>query len=441
MSFGIYIHFPYCRSLCPYCNFNSHVVASIPHERYASAILAELELRVGQAGLLGREVDSVYFGGGTPGLWRPAEVGRVLDGLARRFALRAGAEVTAEVNPGSLDETALPGLRTAGVNRLSIGVQSLRDRHLHRLGRLHSAADAIATLNAARALGFASLSIDFMFGLPGQTLQEWREDLARIVDLEAPHISAYSLTVESETPLASWVARKQVELPGEDVETDQLLLAREVLCAAGYDHYEVSNYAWPGHRAVHNSLYWLGGEWLGLGAGAHGFLRESGLSGPSGPSVPSAQSVPPVGVGVAGYRWADVDDPEEYQRRALAGQAPEAWREVRSASEIAQEELFSGIRWLEGLDLAAFAARTGVDLRTAYAEVVAGLARDGMAEVVGGVLRLSERGLLYLNTVALRFFSADPDPSPAGESPSLADGPLVTLGRLSLDKREPTGIN
>lgn len=381
VSLGIYIHFPYCRALCPYCDFNVHIVRAIPHREYGQAVLDELALRAPDVAR--RRLVSVYFGGGTPGLWHPEEVARVLEGIDRAFGLPADAEITLEVNPDARDARAIPALRAAGVNRLSIGAQSLRDAHLERLGRRHGSADAVRALEIARGCAFRSVSLDFLFALPSQTLAEWREDLDRIAALGADHLSVYNLTVEPETPLAGWVAKGRVALPPEDDQAELLLAARARLTRAGYEHYEVSSYARPGHRSVHNSLYWRGGEYLGLGAGAHGFVRTDG----------------------GGIRWADVDDPAEFMRRVAAGELPEAWRESRSPRDLALEALLAGLRWLDGLDLGELAARTGWDPRETHPDLLERLAAEGLAKVGRSVLRLTERGILLLDQIVLRFMS------------------------------------
>jgi oxygen-independent coproporphyrinogen-3 oxidase len=383
MDLGVYIHFPYCRALCPYCNFNSHVVASIPHRAYADAIIGELRTRA--AAVRGRRLVSVYFGGGTPGLWQPDEVQRVLAAVEEELGPLGDSEITVEVNPGSLDENALPALRAAGANRLSVGCQSLHDRHLHRLGRLHSAADALRVLRLGREAAFRSMTADFLFALPDQSLEEWVADLDRIAALGVPHLSLYNLTIEPETPLASWVRRGQIVPATDDLEADMLVAARARLRAAGYEHYEISNYALPGHRAVHNSLYWLGAEYLGLGAGAHGFVRTDR----------------------GGFRFADVDDPADYMARVAAGALPEAWREHRTREDLVLEMIMTGLRWLDGLDFTAFARKTGCDLRKAYPDVLVSLEQDGLAEISPERLRLTESGLLLLNRVVLRFFPDD----------------------------------
>lgn len=390
MPLGIYIHFPYCRSICPYCNFNVHVRRQIPHEEYADAVLAELRARMPDVS--GRSLASVYFGGGTPGLWEPATMRRILRVVDQLLGLPVDAEITAEVNPDFLGRDRLRDLRSAGVNRVSIGVQSLRDAHLRALGRLHSAAEALQAVDDALEAGFRSVSADFICALPSQTLAEWEEDLERLTSLGCHHLSIYGLTVEPETPLAAWVREGRIVVPGEDEQADELVAARARLRAAGYEHYEVSNFARPGHRAVHNSLYWHGEEYLGLGAGAHGFLRQ----------------------GPGGFRWADVDDPDAYMRRSAGGELPEAWRELRSTAGLAEEALMTGLRWLDGIDFAEFAMRTGSDLRRTHAGALRRLADLGLALVGTDRLHLTERGILLLNAVTLEFFSPrnlDKEPS------------------------------
>jgi oxygen-independent coproporphyrinogen-3 oxidase len=239
--------------------------------------------------------------------------------------------------------------------------------------------EGLAVLELARQAGFWSVSADFMSGLAGQTLGEWRADLQRIAGLGFDHLSVYGLTVEPGTPLAERVACGEVVLPGDEDQADQLLETRWRLRAAGYEHYEISNYARRGHRAVHNSLYWTGGEYLGLGAGAHGFIRT----------------------GDGGVRWADVDDPREYMRRSLAGELPEESRERRTRDDLAREALMTRLRWLDGLDLDVFAMETGWDLGRTQAAAMEQLEDGGLIRVERGHLRLTERGILLLNPVTL----------------------------------------
>lgn len=374
MPLGVYVHFPYCRSLCPYCDFNSHVAKRIPHEEYATAVLTEMAAR--SAEVAGRTAATVYFGGGTPGLWEPRALGRVIETIDRTLGIDAGAEVSAEVNPGSIDDASLLGLRSAGVNRLSIGVQALSGDELRFLGRGHSVADALRTVERARRKTFHSVSIDLIFGLPEQTIAGWTADLRRAASLGPDHISAYELTVEDGTPLAGWVASGRVHLAAEDVRTDLLLATQDTLADAGYEAYEVSNYARPGHRSQHNLLYWTGGEYLGLGAGAHGFHYQGEA---------------------AGVRYADVDDPAEYMARAA--EPPEGFREQLTADDLAREALLTGLRITDGIDVGAVHARTGIDLLSTRAERISRLAGEGLVEQRGHRLAATGRGRLVLNAV------------------------------------------
>ena len=276
MDLGVYIHFPWCRERCPYCDFAIAIapLAEIPHQRYADAILAELEARAPR--YHSRNLVSIYFGGGTPALWRAAQIERVIAAVRARFAAAAPAdlEITVEANPNDCTPATLAALAAAGVNRLSIGAQAFRDEELVQLGRDHDARAAAAALATARAAGFARVSLDLIFALPGRSLADWQRPLARALELGPDHLSVYQLTVEERTPLYAAVARGEVTPAPDDDCAEQFLAADAALSKAGYQHYEVSSYARAGARARHNSLYWRGVDYLGLGNGAHSLLRS-----------------------------------------------------------------------------------------------------------------------------------------------------------------------
>jgi len=276
---GLYVHFPYCLSKCPYCDFASTVAKEIPEERYAKAILAELELRLERfPQLAGRSLESVFFGGGTPSLWDPGRVERVLRGITSHLPLADRAEVTLEANPGAADASRFEGFRAAGINRLSIGVQSFQARTLAALGRAHDGSAAESAFRAARKAKFANVSMDFIYGVHGQELDEVRRDAERAATLEPEHLSAYALTLErealaEEVPLARQLARGEVTLPSDDQTLEMGHAIGEIYAAHGLARYETSNYARPGFHSRHNALYWTGGEYLALGAGATGYLH------------------------------------------------------------------------------------------------------------------------------------------------------------------------
>jgi oxygen-independent coproporphyrinogen-3 oxidase len=370
--FGVYIHFPYCRKRCPYCDFAVHARQRIPHERYADAVLAELALRAPL--FAGRRAVSLYFGGGTPGLWQADQIARVVDGVRTTFAL--AGEVTVEANPDDLPRPQLDALRAAGVNRLSIGVQSFQPRHLHTLGRLHGADEARAAVRQARAAGFDNLSLDLMFALPAQTLAELDADLHELLALEPDHVSIYNLTVEERTAFSALAKRGLLHVPENSVAAEMYERVMARLATAGLQHYEISSYARPGKGAVHNTLYWTGGEYLGLGCSAHSLRRDGG----------------------AGVRFAVVRNVDEYLKE------PRLVQEERlEPAALEREAVWLGLRLLDGIDRAGHVRRFGVDPVTAHAAEVARLADEGLVEVSPERLRLTPRGVLFADEVGARF--------------------------------------
>ncbi len=278
---GVYVHFPFCGSRCPYCDFAVAVRPTIPHDEYADAVLSELSARAAWwrdgsskepwEGSFGPRLVSIYFGGGTPGLWRAEALGRVLLGARQAFAGSHTLEITVEANPGDLDAENLRALRGRGVNRLSFGAQAFQDHLLGRIGRRHEAAAIPRAFAAARAAGFDNLCADLMFGLPEQTMDDWRSSLAALCALDPDHITAYALTVEPGTRFGALERAGKLDRPGDDLVAAMYSTCHAVLTAAGYEHYEISSYAKPGRRSVHNSLYWTMGSYLGLGVSASSF--------------------------------------------------------------------------------------------------------------------------------------------------------------------------
>ena len=373
--FGVYIHFPYCRKRCPYCDFAVHARARIPHEEYARAVRRELDARAPL--YAGRRLVSVYFGGGTPGLWRADCLGGVLAAVRAAFPADGAVEVTVEANPDDLPRAHLAALRAAGVNRLSIGVQSLQDKHLHTLGRLHGRAEAERAVADARAAGFDNLSVDLMFGLPAQTLTELEADLGGVLALEADHVSVYNLTVEPRTAFGGLARAGVLSVPDSGVAAEMYERIDERLARAGYGHYEISSWARPGRRAVHNTLYWTGGEYLGLGCSASSFRR---LPDGGGERFSVARSVD------AWLRAPDVTSHETLDPAALE-----------------REAVWLGLRLLDGIDRAAHRRLYGVDPVAAHAAEVDRLVVEGLAEVTPERLRLTRRGVLFADEVGARF--------------------------------------
>ncbi|HEY7956318.1 MAG TPA: radical SAM family heme chaperone HemW [Polyangia bacterium] len=384
--FGVYIHFPYCRKRCPYCDFAVHARARIPHDRYAEKVVAELEARAPL--FAGRRAHTLYFGGGTPGLWRSDCIAKVVAAVRDRFALGEKAEVTVEANPDDLPRAQLDGLLAAGVNRLSIGVESLEPKHLATLGRLHGPNEAVQAVREARAAGFTNLSLDLMFGLPAQTMVELERDLDGLLALSPEHLSVYNLTVEERTPFFALTRSGALKVPdsGLCAEMYERVMAR--LAAAGFGHYEISSWARPGRRAEHNTLYWTGGEYLGLGCSAASHRRLPGKMG--GERFSNVRSVD---------EWfaAAPGDGEDLARDPALGSY-----ERLDGGALEKEALWLGLRFLDGLDRARHAARHGADPLVHHAGELERLAREGLVTITEDRIRLTPRGVLFADEVGAR---------------------------------------
>jgi oxygen-independent coproporphyrinogen-3 oxidase len=330
--FGVYVHWPFCAQKCPYCDFNSHVrFAGWDEPRFLAAYLRELsevKERVGP-----QIVHSIFFGGGTPSLMQPSTVAAILDHIAGQWTVVPGAEITLEANPNSVEASRFAGYRAAGVNRVSIGVQSLRDDQLKRLGRLHSVAEARAAIEIAQGT-FDRFSFDLIYARPGQTLGEWREELNEALAMAGGHLSLYQLTIEPDTPFADLHARGRLIVPDPDAALDLYALTQEMTAAAGLHAYEISNHAVPGEESRHNLLYWRYGAYAGAGPGAHGRLVLS-----DGTRLATATERNPE-------RWVE--------RVATAGHGF-VEEQGLSLEEQADEMLLMGLRLAEGVDLDAMA--------------------------------------------------------------------------------------
>jgi len=370
---GLYVHFPYCLRRCPYCDFTIAISRTVPGERYADAVLAELRLRIAQRpAWTERPLDSIYLGGGTPSLWEPREVGRVLEGIAGLLPLAADAEISLEANPEVADSSRLAGYRAAGVNRLSLGIQSFEPAVLTTLGRSHSPSDAEAAFRAARGASFENVSIDLIHGVPGQSLAGAVEDARRAVALGPEHVSSYVLTVDrdhlgAETVFSRRLRQGRLVLPEDDAVVEMVDAVGEVLASAGLERYEISSHAVPGRHSRHNALYWTGGESLALGAGAVGFHHDGG----GAVRTTNLRSTP---------RWLEAVE---------AGRLPDEDRETLGPGALYEERLLLGLRLRSGLDLARLWAERGIAPRSAEVDV---LVRDGFLEPLGPRFRLTRRG-------------------------------------------------
>ena len=378
MKASLYLHIPFCQRKCGYCDFNSFDSPGMSLDEYESLLRDELADTARYYPVTG--VPTVYFGGGTPSLLRPEQVARLLQSAGARFPLDADAEITLEVNPGTVTPESLAGYREAGVNRLSVGVQSLDDRELALLGRIHTSARALETIAAARRAGFANIGLDLMHSLPGQSLGRWEETLRLATELGAEHISAYGLSIEEGTPFASMVASGDITVIDPELAADMFELTAELLSGAGYEHYEISNFARPGCRSRHNQVYWRRGSYLGFGAGAHSFVRQPGF----------------------GLRWENPPDLAEYASR-LRGGAACAVKQTVSREDAMAEFFFLGLRMLDGVDLAAFDGEFGISAETQFPGVIERNVAAGLLCREGVMLRFTRRGVMLANRVLAEF--------------------------------------
>jgi len=381
---GLYVHFPYCLAKCPYCDFAVTVQREIPETRYTAGLLKELELRLeAHPAWADGPLDSVYFGGGTPSLWAPSEVARLLEAVKKRLPLREGAEVTLEANPEVADAKRLLGFRTAGVNRLSLGVQSFNARTLKVLGRAHAPDDGREAVRAARSAGFDNVSLDIILGVQGQSLASAVEDARAAAALQPEHVSASALTVErealaEETVFARRLRTGQLQLPEDALVADMVEGVSDVLARAGLTRYEVSSYARDGKHSRHNALYWTGGEYLALGAGATGFTRTE----------------------TGGVRTSAHRSTERWFADSEAGRLPEAEREVLGVGELFRERLMLGLRFVGGLDVERLVAEFQEASRK---ESLGKLEAEGLGkQMADGRFRLTPRGLLLHSDVCTR---------------------------------------
>ncbi|MBI4237006.1 MAG: radical SAM family heme chaperone HemW [Deltaproteobacteria bacterium] len=370
-ALSLYLHIPYCIHKCSYCDFYSVGVGqqAIPAARYMQRLSEELQTMVTQLELRGRSLQSIFFGGGTPSMIPAALLGTFLDTVAQTFALPTDLEITCEANPETLDRACLRALRAVGVNRLSIGVQSFQPRFLQFLERVHSAERAVQAVRDAFAAGFTNINCDLIFGLPGQTRAELDDDLARALALGTPHLSAYQLTVEPNTPLAVQLLRGAVTPIDDEAALTAWHVVRERLRAAGLAPYEISNFARPGFACVHNAHYWASGEYLGLGAGA----------------------VSRVG----NRRWRRARQLPRY----LAGELAIDEEEVLFPATLRFEYCMLGLRTTAGIAFADFAGRFGLPFTTAYPGVTERWCRDGWAAIHADRLALTESGLALADSL------------------------------------------
>ena len=377
--FSLYVHIPYCVSKCPYCDFNSHVVPEIPEKSYTEALIAEIEYYAGLSDWLGKPIQSIFFGGGTPSTFHSDSIGRILESAAFRWTLVPDCEITLEANPGTIDDANLFGYRACGVNRISLGVQSFQPQILKFLGRIHSADQARKALDTVRHAGFNNFSLDLIYANPGQSLRDLEADLSEALAFQPPHLSAYNLTFEEGTPFHQEYRAGRIKSLGDEEEIAMAVFIEEKLRAAGLQRYEISNYARPGAHSRHNVNYWRGGDYLGLGAGAHSYKRSDGKP-------------------VFGTRWSNEKNPGRYMQLVRDSGSATVNQEEIDRAKAAGEFMFMGLRMIEGVSPQVFSSRFGPAPRSFYPQIENWLEGELMEEK-NGYLRLTHRGLLLANSI------------------------------------------
>ena len=373
---GVYIHIPFCRSRCSYCDFATGTYESVLAQRYVTALIQEISEARRPVGLT--VVDSIYLGGGTPSLLSPSQLERIFDAVHRRFSVTATAEVTMEMNPGTVTPEKLRAYKAAGVNRASFGAQTFDDRELAKLGRIHTADDVRTTIEMLHQTGFDNVSFDLIAGLPGQTIDDWRRNLDEAVKLHPEHLSLYLLEVHEGTPLADHIRRGIQPKPDEDLAAEMYELMVERTASAGYKQYEISNFSQPGFESRHNSKYWTCDAVYGFGCSAHSYDGNR-------------------------LRWSNERDASVYIDLVESDKTPIVDTTPLSESDVRSESVFLGLRLLRGVDLAEYRRRFGLDLRKENAGDIARLLDAGLIDIDNDLLRLTRHGALLSNEVFSAF--------------------------------------
>ncbi len=373
---GIYIHIPFCRSRCSYCDFATGAYDAPLAARYVRAIASEIKTFNYSATPF--EIDTIYFGGGTPSLLAPTQLASILEAVHARFRIASGAETTMEINPGTVSPDSLRAFRSLGINRASFGAQTFDDRELRRLGRTHTAQDVRRTIKDLRATGFDNVSFDLIAGLPAQTLERWSRNLDESFAMRPEHLSLYLLEVHEGTPLAEQIRRGAQPQPDDDLAAEMYELMLEKACAMGYEHYEISNLCLPGRASRHNSKYWTGAPVFGFGCAAHSFDGER-------------------------KRWSNERDAARYTEAIENGRTPVVETTELDESAAQAEAIFLGLRLLRGISLREHLERFGADLKREHAADLARLSDAGLIEFENDVMKLTRSGALLSNEVFATF--------------------------------------
>ncbi|AEG59408.1 radical SAM family heme chaperone HemW [Desulforamulus ruminis] len=377
MPLGLYIHVPFCLRKCLYCDFTSYPYQQDLLEKYLEGLWLEMEYYRQELSPEHKQIATIFVGGGTPTCLVSGQLTEMLEQVGKRFQILPDAEITVEANPGTVSLTSLKELKAAGFNRLSLGIQSTHAELLKRLGRIHTVEQAKEAVDFAGKAGFNNINLDLIFGLPGQTVEQWQQSLSQVLALSPQHLSCYGLQLEEGTPLCRSVDKGELEACPEEWELTMYRTAIETLAAAGYRHYEISNFSRDGYRCRHNLNYWQNGQYLGFGPAAHSHL--------------------------GGTRWGNTENIMNYVRLLQEGQRPILEIKKLSKGEQMEETAFLGLRLMEGLSLDAFKQRYGREFLEVFGQQVHDLQKKGLVQLEAGHLKLTSQGLPVANRVFAEF--------------------------------------
>lgn len=375
-----YIHIPFCEHICFYCDFNKVFLEGQPVDEYVEMLLREMQLTMAQ--MPDEKIETIYVGGGTPTTLNEKQLDRLLTGMKEILPFQMGNEFTFEANPGDLSVDKLKVLHDHGVNRLSMGVQSFNDDLLKKIGRIHKVKDVYQSIANARQVGFENISIDLIYRLPGQTEADFNNSLVKALELELPHYSTYSLILENKTIFYNLMRQGKLPLPTEDEEANMYQMAIDLMAEKGRKQYEISNYALPGYESQHNLIYWKNEKYYGFGAGAHGYL--------------------------GGHRYQNNGPIQQYLEPLRENRLPILRTQQLSIEEKIEEEMFLGLRKLEGVSIQHFFDKFQVSVFEVYQEVIDSLVADGLLEVTLDKIRLTEKGKFLGNEVFQAFLLSSP---------------------------------
>lgn len=381
-GFSVYFHIPFCHAKCPYCDFNTYALATIPEKAYTEAICSEIDFRASKPEWQNRKVNTIYFGGGTPSIFRPSSIKLIIQTLKNNFDIVENCENTLEVNPGNVSTDNLSELIDASINRLSFGSQSFQISVLKTLGRNHTPEQILSAVNSAKIVGFNNISLDLIYGVPGQTIHDTALDAIACLELEVSHISTYSLTIEKGTPFYQSKARGLITLPQDEIVLEMHSKIEEILKTQNIYRYEISNFANPGFESMHNMAYWNGDDYLGIGAGAHSFLKTNNSI-----NEPTAK------------RWSSYALPQKFIDSATSLGCAESWSESLTKKELYFEQFFLGLRKIDGISL----ENIFYIEQSKTEKIIDTLCRENLLIKEGSMIRLSQRGLEIADSVISQF--------------------------------------